>query len=324
MNESAVALKEPMQSVNESFNVPKTYLELQVRFGPHITKLLQRHNEYPGNFEDLHSYVWLRLLEAKLLERFEEYLKKNGLKVLSATQVCEFLGISWQQWVDASVASHTGARRNWMPTPVNVAEYNIEGVSWYDVPTALFSFADIERLTFGERINGVVCWPFEDDWDSSFAQSVMEAVSCLKYPPIFSTESHFRNYLNRAVLNSYANFCRTKERRHKERPQSPQGSEGHMTSWEDNLVEQSQASMEHKLAASEARTMLSEALQKCFDDASIPCTGGEGFQVCALLEQGVSLSAALKQCGYPTKLRKSVISSIKSRSEALAEAPELD
>lgn len=308
-----------MQTLNESFSVPKNYRELQSRFGAHIEKLLQKKNQCAGNFEDLHSYVWMRILEARLLERFQEYLCTHGIKVLTVPQVCDFLGITRQQWVDACVASHTGARHIWMPTPVNVEQYRIEGVCWYDASTALFAFSDIVHLTYGQRIHGELLWPF-DDWAPSYDIGVSEVVAHLKYPQVTSTLSHFKHYLNRAVLNSHHNFCRTVKRRHKERPQSPQGNDGHVTPWEDTLVERSQASIDVHLLASEARTILREALQHSLADQGIPCSGDEGNRVCDLLQQGMTLQAALKQCGFTAKQRKSVISSIKLRSEVYAVA----
>jgi hypothetical protein len=216
-----------------------------------------------------------------------------------------------------------------MPTPVNVAEFKIQGLSWYDAPNALYSFNDVLRLTYREEIDGVQPWIF-DRWGCEVLNGEIIAESRpeghLKYVPIHPTPNQFKHYLNRAVLNHWANFCRTLKRRHKERPQNPQGDEGHMTAWEDTLVELKQPSMEIKIAVSEARAIVCTALKKGFEDMNLSSSSDAVGKIFALLEQGVSLQQALKQCGFPTKLRKSVIRSIRSRTEPPASetAEELD
>ncbi len=316
-----------MQSSTENFTVPKDYDEFQARYGAHIKKLLIRSNQFQTNFDDLHSYVWVKLLEAKFLERFQEYVERLRPKWLEATQVCDFLGVSWQQWVDALVASHTGKRPFWMPTPVNVAEYNIQGIPWYDSRTAKYAFDDILEVSCGEwdPSSGERYWAFEH-WGFDVVGGVVKGERrpevYLKYPTQCPTANLFKNYLNRAVGNHWANFCRTTKRRHKERPQNPQGDEGHLTSWEDTLVESKQPSMEIKLQLTEARGIMRSVLHTCLQDFDIPSGADEEGKIFALLEQGVSLFQALKQCGFPTKVRKSVIRSIRLRSDGPLELSE--
>ena len=89
-----------------------------------------------------------------------------------------------------------------------------------------------------------------------------------------------------------------------------------MTSWEDTLVETQQPSMEVKLQVSEARAILRAAIQNGLKDFGVPCGGDEENRIFGQLEQGVSLIQALKTCGFPNKVRKSVIRSIQVTSEA--------
>ena len=82
--------------------------------------------------------------------------------------------------------------------------------------------------------------------------------------------------------------------------------------------------MEIKLQLSEARAFLRTALQSCLSEMGIPSGGDEESKIFALLQQGLSLIQALKLCGFPTRVRKSVIKSIKSRSDSFLTTVELD
>jgi hypothetical protein len=78
--------------------VPRDYNELHSQYGALILRLLKKYNKVERNFEDLHSYVWMKILEAKLLDRFKAKIEKQRPKVLTAIEVCDVLGVSWLQW----------------------------------------------------------------------------------------------------------------------------------------------------------------------------------------------------------------------------------
>lgn len=301
----------------ESFTVPRTYAELQELYGPHIRKLLVRSNRVESNFDDLHSYVWVKILEARLLDRFKDHIARQTPKVLTAIEACDLLGVSWQQWVEAVEAHHTGKSPVWMPTPVNEAEFRLQGISWFAAKNASFAYDDVVQLTFGERIDGKVHWPF-DRWGQDVREGVILGASRpeghLKTPKVRATKSQFKNYLSTAVLNHYANFCRTLKRRHKERPQTPRGFEGDSTPWEDSLEERKQAPMETKVALSEARALLSETIQSCLLEFGIPARDDSEAKIFARLQDGATLLQALKGAGLPVRVRRSVIRLIRSNT----------
>jgi hypothetical protein len=298
---------------SERFIVPSSYPELQRLYGSHIKKLLQRSNQVESNFEDLHSYVWVKILEARLLERFEAHLQKQTPKVLTAIGACDLLGVSWFQWVQAAKAYHTGKCRVWMPTPVNIADFRIRGVDWLTAKDACFAYEDVIALTWGEIIKGKLRYPFKV-WGLDVKDGGIYGMSRpegnAKIPEPRATQSQFKNYLTTAVLNHYANFCRTLKRRHKERPQALRGQEGDAIPWEDTLEEVRQAPPEVKIALSEARALLAETLQSCLVAFGVPPDGTAEERVFAQLQEGATLPQALRGAGFPIRVRKSVIRSI--------------
>lgn len=314
-----------MTASPDGFLVPRTYAELQKVYGPHIKKLLMRCNRVERNFEDLHSYVWVKIMEARVLDRFVDHMAKQTPKVLSGLEACALLGVSWQQWVETVSGYHTGKRPLWMPTPVNEAVFRLQGLSWFDSKDASFAYEDVIRLTWGEKVSGRVRYPFSR-WGQDIRDGLLVGASRpeghLKIPDVRPTPSQFKNYLSTAVLNHYANFCRTLKRRHKERPQTPRGFEGDPTPWEDTLEEVTQAPAEVKVALSEARTLLSETIQSCLMEFGIPAGGDAEGKIFAQLQEGATLLQALKGAGLPVRVRKSVIRSIREDCESADPAPD--
>lgn len=307
-----------MTASAERFLVPKTYAELQRVYGPHIKKLLMRCNRVERNFEDLHSYVWVKILEARVLDRFEDYMARQTPKVLSGLEICDLLGVSWQQWVRTVTAYHTGKRAVWMPTPVNEAVFRLQGLCWFAAKEASYSYEDVISLTWGEQILGKLRWAFSP-WGQEVRDGIVVGPSRpeghLKIPEVRPTQSQFKNYLSTSVLNHYANFCRTLKRRHQERPQTPRGFEGDATPWEDTLEEVKEAPAELKIALSEARTLLSETIQDCLIEFGIKAGGDAESKIFAQLQEGATLLQALKGAGLPVRVRKSVIKSIREDSD---------
>ena len=86
-----------------------------------------------------------------------------------------------------------------------------------------------------------------------------------------------------------------------------------MTAWEDTLVE-SRHSIEVTLQLSEARSFLDNVVQACLKEYGVQPGGDEESRIYAQLLRGESLLQAMKQCGFPMKVRKSVIKSMSSKS----------
>lgn len=313
-------------TTSEGFVVPRSYTELQRQYGPYIQRLLGRFNKVERNFEDLHSHIWVKILEARVLERFDEYVEKQVPKVLSAIEACDLLGISWQQWRAAMSTYHKGIptqidedgevvqrrRGRWMPTPINAAEFQARGIDGHTSKYALFSFIDVLQLTLEERIDGVLRKPFRvtgrmiDSEGNVIAQERPEGD--IKIPEVRVTPSQFKNYLTMAVLNHYANFCRTMKRRHKERPHTPHAQQEDATAWESTLPDQTQSPQDTMVELEQARGILKLTLEECLDGVQ-DCRPAEEHEVeiFTKLKEGQSLMQALRSADLPNRVRKSVL-----------------
>jgi hypothetical protein len=308
--------------------VPQSFTELQQQYGPLIHKLLCKYNKIERNMEDLHSHVWMKLLEANLLERFEEHVQRQAPKVLTAIEACDFLGVSWKQWTVAMSAYHKGTvvkdilglptkrrkKGRWMPTPINIDAVR------YNSKDAMFAFDDIIQLSLDERApDGTIRRAFKvmgrqiDSEGNVVAETRPEG--CAKFPDVPVTKAQFRNYLTMAVLNHYANFCRTEARRHKERPHTPPAylrDDADAPAWESTLPDTSHADVDTMMALAEARKMLSETLHECVDGVTL-CKPIEEHEteVFAMLEEGASLMQALRASDLPSRVRNAVLDTIR-------------
>jgi hypothetical protein len=319
---------------SDGSTIPKNYDELQKQYGVHISKLLLKYNKVERNQEDLHSHIWMKLMESKLLERFEDYVSRQTPKVLLAVECCDFLGISWGQWVTAMWAHHKGdpltyaedgkilSRRQgrWMPTPINLAEFQARGLVGFTSKSALFDFSDIVRLSIDERrtksgeLRGAFRLRGRKISSQGQVLSADRPEGLIKFPDIHITKAQFRNYLSRAILNHYANFCRTAERRHKERPYIPPGyaTEDDSQSWESTLPDLQQCSADTVLALAEARQVLSDTLHECLDGVvSCKPVAEHEIEVFAMLENGSSLMQALRDTNLPPKVQNAVLDTIR-------------
>jgi hypothetical protein len=314
--------------------VPSNYEELQKQYGALIYKLLLKYNKVERNFEDLHGYVWMKIIEARLLDRFHESVQEKAPKVFSALEACDFLGVSWSQWSLAMWAYHKGYRRkrkdgsfkpgrrkksdNWMPTPINLAEFQAQGRDGFTDKNALFAFDDIIQLTLERRTKtGRIKRAFTvmgRDVKNGVVIGESRPEGFLKFPELKVTKLQFQNYLIMAVLNHYANFCRTQTRRHKERPYNPpahrRDEEGPI--WEATLPDKKAANVHVMIALREARQMLSETIHECLDgvESCKPVEQHES-EVFSSLENGQTLIQALRGSDLPPKVCKSVVETVR-------------
>jgi hypothetical protein len=308
----------------KDYVAPKSYEDLQRLYGTHICKLLSKHNKVDRNAEDLNGHIWVKLMEADVLDKFEDHLKKQAPKVLSALQACDLLGVSWKQWVKAMTHYHLDPptvkfqdgrmieerKGKWMPTPINLAEFQLQGLTWYDSRKAIFAFDDIVRLTLDFRVGNMIRFPFskmgqEIDSDGNVISEDRPEGNA-KIPEVHVTEAQFKNYLTISVLNHYANFCRTLFRRHKERPclETPEDK----TPWESNLPDKGPVSQDVMIQLTDAQRLLKDTLADCFLDADVgkdPTALGE--IVFSRLREGASLLQALREVEIPSKVCKEVV-----------------
>jgi DNA-directed RNA polymerase specialized sigma24 family protein len=320
-----------MPSSTERPIIPKNYDELREQYERLIYKVLLKYNKVERNFEDLCQDVWRRLLQADLLKRFEEKVQLQAPKVLTAVQACDFLGVSWDQWCAAMWAYHKGQPRKnkdgtrkrcrrkkgrWMPTPINLAEFQAQGLAGYATKTALFAFEDVIQLTLEKRTkSGKTRRAFRvmgRDVRNGVVVGESRPEGFLKFPKARVTRLQFQNYLIMSVLNHYANFCRTQDRRHKERPYTPPAHmEGEGIIWESTLPDK-KPSADTMVALGEARRMLSETLHECADGVKCckPIKEHES-EVFTSLENGATLMQALKSSSLPPKVCKSVVDTVR-------------
>ena len=304
---------------------PQTYDELVRDYGNLIYSLLLRHNKVEQNLEDLHSYVWMKLLEAQLLARFEEHVQKQHPKVLTALKACDVLGVSWLQWSSAMSAFHKGIAHqgssgriicfkvgHWMPTPINLLEFQESEVPGYLHQEALYSYLDVMHLAHLDRTFEVVGQKIQD----GMVVAPDRPEGRVKKTPIKVTKNQFKNYLIMSVLNHYANFCRTKVRRHKERPvnQPSYGEEDAPQVWEATLPDVQTADTELQLTLVQACSLLSDTIQECVRKSELS-ESVEFYEekVFTSLSTGSSIMQALKNAGLPAKAQKAILKAVRPK-----------
>jgi len=320
--------------MTEGSDLPKNYDSLFKQYDQHVCKQIKKINKFVQNFDDLHSYVWMKLIEANFLDRFEEYAQSQSfkaLKTLTALEVCDFFGISWAQWIVAMSGYHKGLPKkyrygeivgrkkgHWMPTPVNFVELRSQDFVGYTSKKAVFDFEDIIQLSITERRlkGGCVRRPF-----LVMGREVKDGVVVgetrlegdFKFPEVVLTEKMFVNYLSIAVSNHYSNFCRTHFRRHKERPHTPRENE--TTIWESTLPDNKSTKADTLIALSEARQMVSNTLRECLNDVKRPRKLYEPEkyeeEIFAQLEDGASIMKALRNSDLPQKVKKSLLNTVR-------------
>lgn len=195
--------------------VPRNYDELVREHDDFVGRAVARYNKVGRNFEELLQEVWCKLIGSRVLERFVESGARRLPVMMKATEACALLGINWKQW------ENTLRRKQWLAGPVEGTRCSKD---------ALYATADILDMDEG------------DHWKHRPNKRVR--------PPF--TAKGFKAYLQRAVHNHFANWCRTRSRKYKEQLLSPQSvlgqqqSDGNyrqkaeiedMSSWENSIAE---------------------------------------------------------------------------------------
>jgi hypothetical protein len=229
-------------------NIPATYLvpANTKELGARYAKLIQRtltaiaaSRGQTGHFDDLHTYVWVKLLEAQLLERFAESRVVSPL--VTALEACEVTGVTHGQ-LTGMIARR---RRRGLPYPAlvnpNVFGF-VPGAGYYSVH-ALFTLDDILELAPHFRKRGRQI----DKRGRLVAGSRPEGELKLLRDVSNATEHEFQNYLLVAVRNHASNYWRGEERRVR-REGIVQLVPDASTGWDQSLVD-------HHIPDPEANTM---------------------------------------------------------------------
>jgi hypothetical protein len=159
-----------------------------------------RFNRVPANFKDLLQHVWCKLIGADILGK---YLRNVTPKEVTAVEAAAYFGISFQQFraevrrgMEGSIvwdATHTCCYhlppRTGRPRP-----RPLRGSP--DETSAVYRFADVEAMR------------------ATYKPRKLYSTPCC--PAAMVNISHFRNYLQRAIHNHWANWCRTYVRRYRE------------------------------------------------------------------------------------------------------------
>ncbi len=318
--------------------LPKTYPELYKQYGPFVHNFLKQRNKIERNQEDLEQYIWLKIVDAQLLQRFWDNAQRQMPKVLTALEACMLLGVSWNQWVAAMHTAHRGVQKynakgkkagrkkglRWMPTPINLLEFEAQGVLGYTSKKALFDFDDIIHLSYyAERDKkGVIRKAFRKmgrDVDANgkvIAETRPEGFA--KLPEVKVTKSQFKHYLQMAIGNHFANFCRTAERRHKERPVTPPPHQEDAPSWESTLEDTISAGSDSMVALTDVKQLLSNTIYECLDGNSCRPVSEVETEVFRMIEDGASLMQALGKAGVSAKARSAILDTIRPLAMELA------
>lgn len=201
--------------------VPEDYDTFYREYRPYVEKVLNRYNKAgydPEMIKDLKQFTWTKLIESQLLEKFVAKAKRRKLpKQLSAMAAVEYLGITWDEWLGLMRANHP-----WLQ-PISGGAFTA---------SAEFTDAQIRNV------------------EESGLFPIRDAI------PTADMTKVFRGYLQRAIHHHFANWLRTRSRRHKERPvplgcrivdnQLASSYEDDDTSWEQGLVDKDPVSPESK------------------------------------------------------------------------------
>lgn len=321
--------------------IPTTYDEVDQHYSQFIITLLGKHNKVERTTRELYQHIWEKLLQSKLLERYWEKVDGSLPRTMLRDDACEFLSVTLTQWNNAMAQHHTKGRGHWMPTPINLPEFEAQGKKGLYSKKALYDTDDILKLAEEEA-----------DADGN-AVSVFTGRGPLQWPASKVTPAHFRNYLAMAVRRHFINYCRTKSRRHKERlgdtfREFRAFDDGTHREWDQNLlttnslpaVWSKKEQKEHKrkaqagepsnfitvrgnatvvlVSSAETLVALSEATGKLSASLRTSMAGVESCkpveeheaEMFELLGQGIRLASVVKRLDIPTFARRAVLRSV--------------
>lgn len=170
--------------------LPQDNKALVLMYGPYVYDQLRRASKIKTEEElkEITQDVWLSLLKAKVLEKFISTATTKLPRTLTLEDTLNYLGITLGQWSNAW-RYHEKKKSYWLPEP-------LQGTAL--LPTSLYLTSDIVTLD-----------------ESGFLKG--RRVRPRKGPKV--TGRGFKSYLATAARRHFLNLCRTRRRRHQERPQ---------------------------------------------------------------------------------------------------------
>ena len=295
--------------------VPTTYDEVEQHYNRFIVSLLSKHNKVERTTRELYQHIWEKLLQSKLLERYGEKVDATLPRTMLRDAACEFLSVSLTRWNNAMAQHHTKGRGHWMPTPINLPEFEAQGKKGFYSKEALYDTDDILKLAEEEA-----------DADGN-AVSVFPSRGPLHWPTSKVTPAHFRNYLAMAVRRHFLNFVRSQKRRHKERLGDvfhefrKYGDDAdNQVSWEQTLGVSAiavgarvvdQETGDTLVALAEATNKLKLSLRSSMKgvESCKPVEQHEA-EMFELLDRGIRLSSVVKKMDIPSSVRRAVLRSV--------------
>jgi len=163
------------------FAVPRDNKELYVRYSTNVARLVRKYDVVGRHFDDMLQAVWLRLLEADILGKYDTSLDRPP-PILTGRQAAQHLSITWSQWRVAMWRTEVGIH-SWAPVPLSGRRVQ-KGATFYR--------AEVEAVAFHFKRH-------DEIEPEAFRQE--------------SSKGKFESYLTMAVKNTYRNFCRTLSRK---------------------------------------------------------------------------------------------------------------
>jgi hypothetical protein len=275
--------------------IPRDNTELYRDFAPFVANEIRKLNTVVTNFEDACQDVWEKLLQAQVIEKFHERVSCSVPETMTALEACAFLGgIRFTQWRSRQWSYRKGHKQGkkkdgarvickWMPDPIT---------GGYASPKATYRGEDIVELS---TRNDEMKWKDQGEITISAPKA---------------TPYQFLNYLGTSVRHHFANFCRTRSRKWKDRtgdsmpgknllgdnvPQFHTAAGGYNNYWEDTIRDDV---AETRI---EAQVALSRALDKLSSKGVDESAQKEIF---TLLTDGYTLTEAINKSSLtPAKKR---------------------
>lgn len=205
--------------------IPKNYDELVRHYAAFIANEIRRANTVTTNFEDAYQDVLMRLIQARVIERFHERSVDHP-PTMTGVEAAAFLGVTFNAFRARLRFFHQGQAR--------------KGRDRYVGPNPM-----------PLPIQGTICQKMavyrgEDIINIAHLSWRRTSVCIVKETPA-PTPYQFMNYLGMAVRNHFANFCRTRGRRWQDKTADMVGGGsdievqfrtadgGYNTHWEDTL-----------------------------------------------------------------------------------------
>lgn len=188
--------------MSKAFVVPRDNKEFYSRYNVFVARKVRQIDTVGKHYEDALQAVWLRLVEANFLGKFEASLGKAP-QTMTGWEAAAHIGITWDQWKVSQWRTRVG-KTEWAPKPVSGKGCRKD---------AVYNTAEVEAVAHHFKRHGHITTPVD----------ATEA-----------TRGRFEAYLTRSVINAFRNFCRTLMRKDKDLylPPDPDGS-----AWESKQID---------------------------------------------------------------------------------------